>query len=137
MFGHPGVTPGIEFISSREWQSPHSRYLRKRSLPEAGFPYSEGRVFVEAIAMVRKALVALAISGGSALLAAIDPKSAGGDVILAGEWWFIAGTALAAAGAVFLVPNALTSSQRAQVIAEYQAARFRGSSGRSGGREAT
>ena len=84
---------------------------------------------METLAKVRKALIALFIATGGAVITALGEQSPGGESILASEWWTAGGLGLAAAGAVFLVPNALTSAQKAKVVAEYQAARFRGSTG--------
>lgn len=74
---------------------------------------------MESIAKIRKALIALVIAAGGAALAALDSASAGGDAITAGEWWFLAGTGLVAAGGVFLTPNALTEAQKARAVAEH------------------
>jgi hypothetical protein len=87
---------------------------------------------VDAIAKVRKAISALIMALGGALILATGIQTPGGAGLTAAECWTAIGMGLAAAGAVFLTPNRLTSSQRAQAIADYQAARFR-SSGRHTG----
>lgn len=69
---------------------------------------------------IRKALIALAVAGGGALITALGDSSPGGASITSAEWLAGLGLALAAAGAVFLVPNAPTDGLRRRIIAEEQ-----------------